>query len=112
MASEDRSWGTPRIHSEVLKLGIVVSERTVARYMPKRRAGPDALERWMTFLRNHREGIAAMDFFVVPTATFRVLYVLFVILSFAKTRSALQIKQLPHLSILRPGGARRSRATC
>ena len=79
MASENRSWGTPRIHSEVLKLGFVVSERTVARYMPKRRAGPDALERWMTFLRNHREGIAAMDFFVVPTATFRVLYVLFVI---------------------------------
>jgi transposase InsO family protein len=79
MSSANPTWGSPRIHSELLKLGFVVSERTVARYMPKRRAGPDALKRWMTFLRNHREGIAAMDFFVVPTATFRVLYVLFVI---------------------------------
>ena len=79
MAAENPSWGSPRIHSELLKLGFDISERTIARYVPKRRTAPGALERWMTFLRNHREGIAAMDFFAVPTATFRVLYVLFVI---------------------------------
>ncbi len=79
MAAENLGWGAPHIHAELLKLGFELSERTVSRYMPKRPGGPDALKRWMTFLRNHREGIAAMDFFVVPTATFRVLYVLFII---------------------------------
>lgn len=79
MATENLGWGAPHIHGELLKLGYDVSERTVPRYLPKRPAGPGALKSWMTFLRNHREGIAAMDFFVVPTATFRVLYVLFVI---------------------------------
>ena len=79
MARENITWGAPRVHAELLKLGFTVSERTVSRYMPKRPAGPDAIERWKSFLRNHRECIAAMDFFTVPTATFRVLYVLFVI---------------------------------
>jgi hypothetical protein len=57
---ENPSWGAPRIHGELLKLGFEVSERTVSRYLPKRPAGPDALKRWMIFLRNHRDGIAAM----------------------------------------------------
>jgi transposase InsO family protein len=70
------TWGAPRIHAELQKLGYTVSERTVSRYMPKRRAEPEVIERWKVFLRNHRECIAAMDFFTVPTATFRVLYVL------------------------------------
>jgi hypothetical protein len=78
MVKENR-WGAPRIHGELLKLGFRVSERTVSRYVrafrPRRPAGTS----WMTFLSNHREVLAAMDFFTVPTVTFRLLYVLFVI---------------------------------
>ena len=79
MAAENPTWGAPRIHGEIQKLGLEVSERTVSRYMPRRPANPDARQRWCTFLANHREVIAAMDFFTVPTVTFRVLYVFFVI---------------------------------
>ncbi len=79
MASENPTWGAPRIHGELLMLGFDVSERTVSRFMPRRPPDPDARQRWRNFLRNHREALAAMDFFTVPTATFRVLYVFFVI---------------------------------
>lgn len=79
MATENPTWGAPRIHGELRMLGFEVSERTVARYMPKRPRGPDAHQRWMTFLRNHRDCLAAMDFFSVPTLRFQVLYVLFII---------------------------------
>ena len=78
MATENR-WGAPRIHAELLKLGLLVSERTVSRFMPKKPAGPDAVQRWKLFLDNHRDVLAAMDFFTVPTVTFRVLYVFFII---------------------------------
>ena len=78
MARENR-WGAPRIHGEILKLGLNVSERTVSRYLrsirPRRSPGAS----WKTFLENHREVLAAMDFFIVPTVTFRLLYVLLVI---------------------------------
>ena len=60
-------------------LGINVSERTVARHMSKRPRDPGAHQRWMTFLRNHRDCLAAMDFFTVPTVRFQVLYVFFII---------------------------------
>jgi len=79
MAKENPGWGAPKIHSELLKLGFDVSERTVSRYMPRRPAPPGSTQRWMTFLRNHRDAIAAMDFFTVPTIRFQILYVLFVI---------------------------------
>ncbi len=79
MAAENPTWGAPRIHGEIQKLGLEVSERTVSRSMPRRPALPDARQRWRTFLANHREIIAAIDFFTVPTATFRVLYVFFVV---------------------------------
>jgi len=75
----DNGWGAPRIHAELCKLGFLVSERTVSRYLPKKPVGPDAIERWKRFLRNHRDVLAGMDFFSVPTATFQVLYVFFVI---------------------------------
>ena len=78
MASENPTWGAPRIHGELLKLGLTVSERTVSRYLPKRKPSDDQLRKWRTFLKLHAEGITAMDFFTVPTATFRVLYVWFV----------------------------------
>ena len=72
-------WGAPRIHGELLKLGFEISEITVSRYMPRRPVDPDQLKRWIAFLRNHKDAIAAMDFFAVPTASLRMLYVLFVI---------------------------------
>lgn len=71
--------GAPKIHGELLKLGFAVSERTVARYLRRRRRRRDPGKRWLTFLANHREMIAALDFFTVPTVTFRLLYCFFVI---------------------------------
>ena len=78
MATEN-DWGAPRIHAELLKLGHDVSERTVSRHMPRKPASPDAIERWKAFLRNHRDAIGGVDFLTVPTVTFGVLYVFFVI---------------------------------
>jgi len=79
MSRENPTWGAPRIHGELRMLGFDVSERTVSRYLPRRSPRPDAVRRWLVFLRNHRDGLAAMDFFTVPTVTFRVLYVWFAI---------------------------------
>jgi hypothetical protein len=78
LAEENAGWGAPRIHGELQKLGFEVSERSVARYLRwlRRRGDPD--RSWLAFLRNHREAIVALDFFTVPTATFRLLYCLFV----------------------------------
>ena len=60
-------------------LGFDVSERTISRWMKRVSTNPDPAKRWLTFLRNHREAIAAIDFFTVPTITFSVLYCFFVI---------------------------------
>jgi len=65
-------WGAPRIHGEVLKLGIDVSQSTVATYMVRGRHPPS--QGWLTFLQNHAAGIAAVDLFVVPTIGFRLLF--------------------------------------
>ena len=70
-------WGAPRIHGELLKLGIDVGQTTVAKYMAKRRRPPS--QGWKTFLRNHADGIASIDMFVVPTISFRQLYGLLVL---------------------------------
>ena len=78
MAS-DNGWGAPRIHSELLKLGIKVDERTVSPYLPKCPTPTDSLKRWMAFLRNHKDGLVGMDFFTVATAKFRLFWVFFVI---------------------------------
>ncbi len=77
MARENPTWGAPRIHGELLKLGFEVAEATVSRYMPRRRKPPS--QTWRSFLRNHTLGLVSIDFFVVPTATFRVLYVVLVL---------------------------------
>jgi hypothetical protein len=79
MAVDNAGWGAPKIHGELLKLGFEISERTVARYVRRLRWRGDPGKRWLTFLANHREVIAAMDFFAVPTLTFNVLYCFFVI---------------------------------
>src|SRR5271165_3215372 len=79
MAAENPTWGAPRSHGELLKLGFDVSERPVSRRVKRASKNPDPAQRWLSFLRNHREAIAAMDFFSVPTLTFGVLYCFFVI---------------------------------
>jgi hypothetical protein len=101
MNKENPLWGAPRIHSELLMLGIAVAESTVARYMTRRQSPPS--QGWKTFLRNHAAGIASIDLFVVRTISFRLLYGL-VILRHARrrlvtinvtsnpTRSGLQVK--------------------
>ena len=79
MAEENEGWGAPKIHGELLKLGFVVSERTVARYLRRVHRRGDPGQRWLAFLQNHREVIAAFDLFTVPTVTFQLLYCFFVI---------------------------------
>ncbi len=79
MVAENPTWGAPRIHGDLLMLGFDLSERTVSRWMHKAPRDPEPAKRWLTFLRNHREVIAAMDFFAVLTLTFSVLYCFFVI---------------------------------
>ena len=74
MSQANPLWGAPRIHGELLKLGIDISQATVAKYMVRRRQPPS--QTWRTFLRNHMEQLIAADFFVVPTATCRLLFVL------------------------------------
>ncbi len=75
----ENAWAARKVHAELSKLGFTVSLATVSRYMQKKPPDGDKQQRWMTFLRNHREAITAMDFFVVPTVSFRLLYVWFVI---------------------------------
>ena len=72
MSIANSLWGAPRIHGELLKLGIEIGQTSVAKYMV-RRIGPPS-QGWKTFLNNHADGIAAMDLFVVPTISFRLLY--------------------------------------
>jgi len=79
MVMENPTWGAPRIHGELLKLGFKLSERTVSRWVQRAPKDPEPAERWKAFLHNHREAIAAMDFFTVPTLTFGVLYCFFII---------------------------------
>jgi len=93
MAAENPAWGVPRIHGELKILGYDISEPTVLRWMRKAPRSPEPAKRWAAFLSNHREVIAAMDFFTVPTLTFGILYCFFVmahdrrrILPFSVTR--------------------------
>jgi hypothetical protein len=72
MSGANPLWGAPRIHGELLKLGIDVGQTSAAKYMVRRRVPPS--QGWRMFLRNHADGIAAMDRFVMPTISFRLLY--------------------------------------
>lgn len=83
MSRDNHLWGAPRIHGELLKLGIQISQGTVSKYMIRHRTPPS--QSWRTFLNNHAKDIISVDFFTVPTATFRVLYV-FVVLSNVRRR--------------------------
>jgi transposase InsO family protein len=77
MSLANRLWGAPRIHGELLKLGIEVAQSTVAKYMA--RSGRGRSQTWKTFLPNHSSGIGAMDFLIVPTVGFRLLFVLVIL---------------------------------
>jgi putative transposase len=77
MAAANPLWGAPRIHGELLKLRIEVAERTVSRLIPKRPTPPS--QTWRTFLANHVRDLVSIDFFTVPTAQLRVLFVLVVL---------------------------------
>ena len=83
MSRENPTWGAPHIQSELCLLGYAVAESTVARYMDRSSKPPS--QTWRTFLRNHADQIVAIDFFTVPTITFRVLYG-FVIMRHARRR--------------------------
>jgi transposase InsO family protein len=83
MATANPTWGAPRIHGELRKLGFKISERTVSRLMPKKTGRPS--QTWMTFLRNHVGQMVSVDFFTVPTIQLRVLYV-FVVLAHDRRR--------------------------
>jgi putative transposase len=83
MSRDNLLWGAPRIHGELLKLGIEVSQATVSKYMVRHRK--PLSQSWRTFLANHAQHVVSVDFLTVPTATFRALYV-FLVLSSARRR--------------------------
>jgi transposase InsO family protein len=85
MQATNMGWGAPRIHGELLKLGIEIAQATVSKYMKHQRKPPS--QTWRTFLDNHVTDLASIDFFTVPTATFRILYV-FIVLSHDRRRIA------------------------
>jgi hypothetical protein len=73
MSGANPLWGAPRIHGELQKLGIAISQATVSKYMVRHRRPPS--QTWRTFLDNHLRNLVAVDFFTVPTVTFKVLFV-------------------------------------
>ena len=83
MSLANPRWGAPRIHGELLKIGIAVPQATVAKYMVRYRKPPS--QTWRTFLKNHAKDLVSADFFVVPTITFQLLFV-FVILDHDRRR--------------------------
>ena len=83
MSSSNPLWGAPRIHGELLKIGIEVSQATVAKYIVRSRKPPS--QTWRTFLKNHAQNLVSVDFFVVPTITFQLLFV-FAILDHERRR--------------------------
>jgi transposase InsO family protein len=77
MSRNNPMWGAPRIHGELLKLGIEITEPTVAKYMLRNRKPPS--QTWRTFLEIHVKSIVSVDFLTVPTIRFQVLYVFLVL---------------------------------
>lgn len=77
MSRENPLWGAPKIHGELLKLGIEISESSVSKYLIRRKGPPS--QTWKTFLENHIKSLVSVDFFTVPTIRFQVLYVFLVL---------------------------------
>ena len=97
MSQANPLWGAPRIHGELLKLGIDVCETTIAKYMVRATKPPS--QTWRTFLTNHLTQMVSVDFFVVPTATFQLLFV-FVVLAHERRR-------VVHFIVFNESGLRR-----
>jgi transposase InsO family protein len=93
MGSANPLWGAPRIHGELLKLGIEVSQATVAKYMVRRPGKPSPT--WRTFLRNQAKGIAAIDMFVVASASFQLLYVMIILAHHRRKIVRFDVTQYP-----------------
>ncbi len=98
MASANPLWGAPRIHGELMKLGIEVHERTVSKIIKQFRPRNPPSQTWKTFLKNHMCNTFPADFFVVPTARFQVLYVLVIIWH--------ETRQIIHFNVTRNPTAR------
>src|SRR5215472_12276941 len=110
MAAANPLWGAPRIHGELLKLGLEISERTVSRLRPRKRRPPS--QTWKTFLDNHVGELVSIDFFTVPTATFRVLFVLVVLAHRRRRVLHFNVTEHPTAAWASPGSvSRRSCAT-
>ena len=77
MSRENPGWGAPRIHGELLKLGIDIGETSVSKYLVRSRKPPSQTRR--TFLQNHLQSLISVDFFIVPTIRFQILYVFLVL---------------------------------
>src|SRR5688572_13688375 len=84
MCHENQLWGAPRIHSELLKLGVKIGATSVSKYMVRRRQPPS--QTWRTFLDHYVKDLVSVDFFIVPTIRFQVLYV-FLVLARDRRRS-------------------------
>jgi hypothetical protein len=97
MSRENPLWGAPRIHGELLKLGIEIGETSVGKYMV-RGQGP-ASQTWRTFLENHRKSMVSVDFFVVATIRFQLLYVFLVL--------AHERRRILHFAVFNEGSLRR-----
>ncbi len=78
MAKANPFWGAPRIHGELLKLGLEISERTVSSLMPPCASKPPS-QTWRAFLKNHMHNTCSLDFFIIPTATFKILFALVIL---------------------------------
>jgi len=92
MSRANPLWGAPRIHGELLKLGLDIAQRTVAKYMISRARRPPS-QNWKTFLHNHLSSVVSVDFLAVLPLTFQVLYV-FIVLSHQRRAEALGLKEL------------------
>src|SRR5690348_11366257 len=77
MSRENPLWGAPKIHGELMKLGIEISESTVSKYLVRHRGSPS--QSWKIFLENHVKDMVSADFFTVPTIRFQILYVFLVL---------------------------------
>jgi putative transposase len=100
MAAANPLWGASRIHGELLELGITVAERTVSRWLPARRAPPS--QTWRTFFTNHVRDLVAVDFFTVPTARLRALFVLALLAHHRRRVLHFNVARASHRRVDRP----------
>jgi hypothetical protein len=105
LSSAKPLWRAPRIHDALQKLGVSVSQPTVAKYMSRHRTSPSPL--WRTFLANHADQIMPADFFVVPTVTFRLLFVLVVLAHDRRRIVPVAVTAHPTARVHRPAAAER-----